>query len=166
MTDRTNPEPRRIAAVLLCAAAVVLLLGCGGKTGSDQKGGSPGAQATRETGTTQEAPAPMDTSSSSPTVPGEVTIDLVARNIQFDKATITVPAGARVTIDFDNQDKGIPHNFALYKTSAAQDVLFDGEIITGVKQIAYTFTAPATPGEYFFRCDVHPTQMTGTFVVK
>jgi len=29
----------------------------------------------------------------------------------------------------------------------------------------YTFTAPSTPGTYFFRCDVHPETMTGQFIV-
>ena len=30
-----------------------------------------------------------------------------------------------------------------------------------------TYDVPALePGTYFFRCDVHPGQMTGTFVVK
>ena len=29
-----------------------------------------------------------------------------------------------------------------------------------------SFTAPSTPGRYFFRCDVHPTLMTGFLVVN
>jgi len=96
----------------------------------------------------------------------QVTVDLTARNIAFDKSTITVPAGAQVMVSFDNQDSGVPHNFAVYHTSAAQDAIFIGQIITGPKTITYSFTAPAQPGSYFFRCDVHPAQMTGTFVVK
>jgi plastocyanin len=95
-----------------------------------------------------------------------VTIDLIAKNIAFDKSTITVPAGAQVTINFDNQDSGIPHNFSLYTDSSASTSIYIGDIITGPKTITYTFTAPSTPGNYFFRCDVHPTIMTGTFVVQ
>jgi plastocyanin len=34
-----------------------------------------------------------------------------------------------------------------------------------VSTTTYTFEAP-DPGEYFFRCDVHPVDMTGTFVVR
>jgi plastocyanin len=97
--------------------------------------------------------------------PSRVTIDLVARNIAFDKATITVPAGAEITINFDNQDKGIPHNISVYESSAAKSAVFKGKVITGPKQITYTFTAPEKAGTYFFRCDVHPRAMTGTFVV-
>jgi plastocyanin len=100
-----------------------------------------------------------------PTPTGQsVTIDLVAQNMAFNKSTITVPAGASVTMNFDNKDS-IPHNFALYTDSSATTSIFVGTIITSSKT-TYTFTAPSTPGNYFFRCDVHPTSMTGTFIVE
>jgi plastocyanin len=80
--------------------------------------------------------------------------------------TITVPAGKSITVNFDNQDSGIPHNFAVYTNSSATSPIFVGDNITGPARITYTFTAPSTPGTYFFRCDVHPTQMTGAFIVQ
>ena len=95
-----------------------------------------------------------------------VTIDLTAQNVAFDKSTITVPAGAQVTINFNNQDNGIPHNFAVYTDSSASQSIFVGQTITGPDTTTYTFTAPSTAGTYFFRCDVHPTQMTGQFIVQ
>jgi plastocyanin len=112
--------------------------------------------------TTTNSPPPSTTTTSG----NAVTIDLVAKNIAFDLSTITVPAGAQVTVNFDNQDSGIPHNFAVYTDSSASTPIFVGQIITGPKTATYTFTAPATPGSYFFRCDVHPTIMTGTFIVQ
>jgi len=39
------------------------------------------------------------------------------------------------------------------------------QVGTGPRQVEYGFVAPTAPGNYFFRCDVHPDQMTGTFVV-
>jgi hypothetical protein len=93
------------------------------------------------------------------------TISLIAKNIAFDKSSITVPAGAHVVMTFDNQDAGVVHNFALYTDSSAQTRLFAGEFVTGPKTVTYTFDAPSAPGNYFFRCDVHPTLMFGTFVV-
>jgi plastocyanin len=106
---------------------------------------------------------PIDTTS---TTSGGVTINLIAKNIAFDKSTITVPAGAQVTINFDNQDSGISHNFAVYTDSSASTSIFVGQIIAGPKTSTYTFTAPSTPGTYFFRCDVHPTIMTGSFILQ
>jgi len=66
---------------------------------------------------------------------------------------------------FQNMDPNIPHNFALYTDSHATTSIFVGDFVTGVKTVTYTFNAPSAPGSYFFRCDVHPEVMTGTFVV-
>lgn len=99
-------------------------------------------------------------------VPQGVTIDLTAENTAFDMKTITVPVGARVTINFNNKDSGVPHNFAAYTDSSGTTAIFKGGIVTGPAETTYTFTAPSKPGTYFFRCDVHPTVMTGQFIVK
>jgi plastocyanin len=106
------------------------------------------------------------TNASAPPPGSHAMIDLVAQNIAFDKSTITVPAGVEVMINFDNKDNGVPHNFAVYTDASATKSIFVGPIITGPNSVTYTFMAPTTPGSYFFRCDVHPTVMTGTFVVK
>ena len=84
--------------------------------------------------------------------------------MSFDQNTLTVPAGAQVTMNFNNKDS-IPHYFALYTDSTASKVIFKGDIVSS-KSIVYQFTAPTTPGTYFFRCDIHPTSMTGTFKVQ
>ncbi len=117
---------------------------------------------------------PSQTSSSSTTQPTgsptataqAITINLVAQNLAFDTKTIVVPPGAKVTINFDNKDSGIMHNFSLYSDSTAKTSLFKGDFVTGPSTKVYTFTAPTKVGDYFFRCDVHPTTMTGTFVVE
>lgn len=95
-----------------------------------------------------------------------VTVDLVAKNVAFNTNTITVPAGANVIINFDNQDSGVTHNFAVYTDSSASNEIFKGDVITGPKTTTYTFTAPTTPGTYLFRCDIHPTIMNGQFIVS
>jgi plastocyanin len=82
----------------------------------------------------------------------------------FDKGTITVSAGAKVTINFVNQDS-VPHNFGLYTDSSASKSIFVGQIVSA-SSVTYNFTAPTTPGTYFFRCDVHPQLMTGSFIVQ
>ncbi len=97
--------------------------------------------------------------------PGQsIPLSLVAKDNAFDRGTITVPAGAAVVLTFDNQDR-FPHNVALYTDSTARTTIYKGVIITGPKVITYTFNAPSQPGTYFFRCDVHPSTMTGSFIV-
>jgi plastocyanin len=94
------------------------------------------------------------------------TIELTAQNVGFDKSTITVPAGAQITVNFHNKDSGISHYFAVYDSSAMKTTIFRGAIVTGPTDTTYTFTAPTTPGTYYFQCDVHPTIMNGNFVVQ
>src|SRR5664280_797040 len=93
-------------------------------------------------------------------------ITVTAAGMAFDTNSITVSAGAHVTITFQNKDGGIPHNMAFYTSAAATTVIYQGARTTGVSAVTYTFDAPTTPGTYFFRCDVHPTTMTGSFIVQ
>jgi plastocyanin len=93
-----------------------------------------------------------------------VTVNIYAKNIAFNTSTITVPAGADVTVNFDNMDSGVPHNIAFYGTKAADKPIYVGEIITGPATTTYSFKAPEKPGTYIFRCDIHPF-MNGDFVV-
>ena len=94
------------------------------------------------------------------------TFTVTASGMAFDAQTITVPAGAHLKITFVNNDNGVPHNMAFYTSSAATTVIYQGARITGVSTVTYTFDAPTTPGTYFFRCDVHPSTMTGQFIVQ
>jgi plastocyanin len=92
--------------------------------------------------------------------PSGVTLQLSANNSRFSASTLTAPAGERFTITFQNKES-IPHNVAIYKDSSAAQSLFKGEQFGGPRTKNYA--VPALPaGSYFFRCDVHPTEMTGT----
>ncbi len=115
--------------------------------------------------TTPTGTPPVTTPTTTPTA-NAVTIDLVAQNIAFNTNKITVPAGAEVTVNFNNKDS-VPHNLAVYNdSSATAPAIFQGQIVAGPGTVTYKFTAPSTAGTYFFRCDVHPTLMTGSFVVQ
>jgi len=95
----------------------------------------------------------------------ETMLNITAQDVEFDMDTITVPAGANVTMAFDNRDEGVPHNVAVYTDPSMAEEIFVGEIITGPAEITYTFTAPEEPGTYYFQCDVHPS-MNGDFIVE
>jgi hypothetical protein len=102
-----------------------------------------------------------------PAEPGApVTVNVIARNILFNVKTITVPRSAQVTVMFDNQDPGVLHNVAFYTDRTTRTRIYVGAIFAGPEMREYQFAAPATPGNFFFRCDVHPDTMTGTFVVQ
>ncbi len=68
---------------------------------------------------------------------------------------------------FSNQDQA-PHNFAIYTDSQATKLLGGATSATDIVPpgAGTTYQVKGLPaGTYFFRCDVHPTTMTGTFVV-
>ena len=69
-----------------------------------------------------------------------------------------------MTMVFNNRE-AVPHNVAVYRTQAATEVIYRGEVFSGPRTVTYQFTAPTATGTYFFRCDVHPTAMAGSFIV-
>jgi plastocyanin len=96
---------------------------------------------------------------------GPVAVTLVAKSLKFDTSNITASAGVEVTVTFDNQDAGVPHNVAFYTDRSAATSIAVGNLITGPASEDIVFNAPSTPGSYFFKCDVHP-DMTGAFNVQ
>jgi plastocyanin len=97
---------------------------------------------------------------------GPVAVTLVAQNLSFDLSSIAASAGVEVTVTLDNQDAGVLHNVAFYTNPSASSAIFVGDLLTGPATEDVVFNSPATPGSYFFRCDVHPDTMTGAFVVQ
>jgi plastocyanin len=97
---------------------------------------------------------------------GPVNVRVVGQNLLFSPRTVNASVGVPVTVNFDNQDAGVLHNIAFYTNRQATTPIKVGEIFPGVAARETTFTAPTAPGAYFFRCDVHPDTMTGTFNVR
>jgi plastocyanin len=83
----------------------------------------------------------------------------------FETDCLAAPAGEAFTIEFDNSDTGQIHNVAIYE-SAGGEAFFQGDTITAPDTITYDADPIDEPGQYYFQCDVHPTTMTGTFVVE
>jgi hypothetical protein len=108
---------------------------------------------------------PTSTVASSPSpTPDTSVIDLAIWNNGFDKTTITGPQGGQVTINFNNEDAGVPDNLAIYNNANATTALFKGNTITGLAAAIYSFTAPWVTATYFFRDDNHPVS-NGKFLV-
>jgi plastocyanin len=97
---------------------------------------------------------------------GPTTITLVAQNQKWDKSTVSAGADAPVTVIMDNRDPGVLHNVAFYTDRSGRQKIFGSELVAGPAQQTSTFTAPPTPGSYFFKCDVHPDTMSGSFNVR
>jgi hypothetical protein len=85
-----------------------------------------------------------------------------AKDIQFVDKTFQAPANKPFDLDFVNEDAAIPHNIEI--KDGGGNVIFKGEIVTGVKTATYEVPA-LQPGQYPYLCTVHPT-MTGTATVQ
>jgi hypothetical protein len=96
--------------------------------------------------------------------PDGAELSITAQNIAFDKECLAAPAGQPFTIEFANEDQGTPHNVGIYDAPGGTE-LFQGETVTGPTTTTYEVDAIDQEGELHFQCDVHPTTMTGTFVV-
>ncbi len=143
-------------------AAWVIPPGSGAKSEEAVEELSPTPEATP-----QETPEPGDGDGD-----GEGTVVEIAMVpvIAFDVTDISVPAGQPVTLTADNIEPGVPHNWALYQSREIAEsegpsaALATTALCTDCTE-TITFDPPP-PGTYFFRCDVHPIQMVGTFTVE
>ena len=96
--------------------------------------------------------------------PSANTVQITAHNITFDKTTLTASAG-QVTIQFNNTDNGIPHNFAVYKSdSGATNEIKHTDTTAG--PVTQTLQLTLDKGTYYYNCQVHPQQMSGKLVVE
>ncbi len=113
--------------------------------------------------------APRATATAAPT--GPVTkATVVGVGIKFNPTALTLKANSPITIEFQNKDTGVPHNFTVWPDKAAAGsgdtgkAMKAGSTINGVKNVTETFrTGP--PGSLYFDCTIHPTSMFGTITV-
>jgi plastocyanin len=135
--------PRTLSAAVI--ALLMLLAACGGS------------------GAAPSTPAPPDSSAApaTPSNPGRVELTVgtdTGADLKFDPAAVTVPAGATVSLTFENR-ASVPHNltFSEAPSAATSTVVAPGASET------VEFTAP-DPGTYDFVCTLHPG-MSGTLIV-
>lgn len=96
--------------------------------------------------------------------------EIAAAQIAFDKDLIQVPAETDVTVTFNNNDTGVPHNFKVWEDEAAAQSADTGAQIAATDNINGGASAEAEfnsgpPGEYYFNCDIHPASMFGSVEV-
>lgn len=92
------------------------------------------------------------------------TVQITAKNLTFDQTTLSASAGD-VTIQFNNTDNAIPHNFAVYNSdSGANNEIKHTDIAAG--PTTQTLKLTLQKGTYYYNCQVHPQQMSGKLTVQ
>ncbi len=89
---------------------------------------------------------------------------LSAAGVAFDTDHLTFAAGKETTLPFENDDS-VQHNLSIWEDDSVEKDLFIGAEVPGGSTTDYSIPALAK-GDYFFRCDIHPTSMTGTVTVE
>lgn len=156
----TRCERVRIASLALVALCIGIA-GCSdGGGGADGDGDASGtsSSSTSPTGGSGPGPAPM----------AAITVAAVGTypvNPAFDPTTLSVPAGANVTVTFLNQDTNtlVQHNWVVEGIAGAASAN-----IGGGASDEFAFTAPLQPGEHAYYCSIgdHRARgMEGTLTV-
>ena len=91
------------------------------------------------------------------------TVEITADDMAFDANVIQATAGEAFTVTFVNNDT-MPHNISFYTEEGGEEIVI-GDVINGGETVEVEVPA-LEAGEYFFVCDVHPAEMTGSLVVE
>lgn len=118
-------------------------------------------RASAPAGTATGSPAPAATSG-----PPGTAFTIIAKNIEYNVKSLSVPANTAFTITFENQDAGgVVHDVDI-RAADKTTVLQNQDVTNGGSTSTYKYTGLA-PGTYIFICSIHPIpQMTGTLTVK
>lgn len=125
-------------------------------------GASAGAGSSAPSAPAPASEAPSGSAGASGGTGGGTTVVITAQNISFTTPNVDAPANTPFTLEFDNQDQGVPHDVDV-KDAAGADVA-KTDVFPGVATRSIQVKALA-PGTYPFVCNVHPN-MTGTLTVK
>lgn len=83
--------------------------------------------------------------------------------LAFDASVIEATAGEAFTVTLTNNE-AMPHNFSVYVEEGGEEIVL-GDII-GEDETDEIEVPALEPGEYFYVCDLHAVEMTGTIVVE
>ena len=177
-----SPEERQSARQNLQRRQSVLGGGDGGVVGGQMNAGE---FAQEPGGGDGSAPAAAD---------GPIHLGVIPNVMKFDKAELSVKAGQKVTLIFENKACALMHNFLLLKPGtkdkvgaladgmmadpqglakqyipASDDILVKGHKLLAIGQTdTIEFTAPAEPGDYPYICTFpgHTVMMHGIMEVR
>ena len=150
MRQRLSLLPILIATVLAVLAAA-----CG-------EGGGDQATATRAPAA-HVSPAATATAAGTAAA-GAQQLEVTARGIAFDKASLQVAASQPFTIRLKN-DAQVTHNLHIYTKKDGDSIAVTQPDRVPAGSTGVLSATIAQAGDYYFQCDIHPSAMTGKITV-
>jgi mono/diheme cytochrome c family protein/plastocyanin len=130
-----------------------------------------GSTGTKVCGQVAATPAPAEASGPPAGVAAKDQWDETTTDNKFSTTDMVVSVGQPVTVNVDNAGQAM-HNWDVLDASGAPSlkdasgkaIITNPQLLAPGTKATVTFTI-STPGTYNFRCDVHPTEMTGKLFV-
>ncbi len=147
--------PALTLLALAVAAVAAFTVGCGGGTSSSDKTSTARAGSSSGAGTPASGGAPATSAAGA-------TINVTARDFEFDPNTASAQKGKSITVNFSNQG-ATSHTFTLYTDEDHTKPVPNGDTgsVTAGSNKTLTIAASDVTGDLYFRCEIHPTQMSG-----
>ena len=152
--------PRRGMVVTAVTALVALMAACSSPAASTDDGGGNAGGSSSPAASADDGGGNAGGSSIAVT---DGAVELSAADIAFDANVIQATAGEAFTITFTNNDT-VSHNVSLYTEEDGEEIVL-GDVVDGGATVEVEVPA-LDAGEYFFVCDIHPDEMTGSVVVE
>jgi plastocyanin len=154
-----------LAALLAALILALALAACGGDddddTGDDTGGDATTAAATDEaTDEATDAAEPTDDGGSAVTF-----VEIDAGDLFFDPEDVEVAAGEDLTFVLANTG-ALPHTLTIFGDEAFDEQVEGGDTGTVADGAVGEFVLALDAGDYFFRCQIHPADMTGTITAR
>jgi len=117
----------------------------------------------------EDQPAVSESPSPTSSGPAGNEVAVIMDDNFFDPAQIAVAADQEITFNLTNEGSAI-HNMHIagadneYDTD--DDAVSDPDLVSGGQVAVVTWQSAAEGGEIDFRCDFHPSEMTGTIAVQ
>ena len=139
--------PLRRSLTVLTLALATLAAACGGDDSEDDPDIDPAILGT-------EVPSPT------PPEAGTQDITITATDFAFEPATPEITGGAQVTVTLTNSGEA-PHTLNYYADEGLRDRIGETGQVQPGQSNSFTFIAPESGGTLYFRCQLHPSQMSG-----
>jgi plastocyanin len=150
------------ARFFMPAGVALALLGASACSGNNNSSSSAGSAVNN--GAAQVASTAAPRANIGSPVAGAAVLTEITTDNKFSPTKLAAKAGVPVALTVQNKGSAV-HNWHVTDTKDDSGKEIKTDLTDAGKSSSVTFTI-SKPGTYHFRCDVHPSDMTGTLTVQ